>query len=290
MKKLAIWIFCVLYLLVSFVSTIHIISFFELSNSHWLAVTLGIAFELGSAASLLAIAALDRSNKYIIWGLFILMTLFQIQANTWTVFANVKNYKTWVDLFWLNGADEITQKRVISLVAGAILPIVALGFIKSLVDYMKSAPSDSNESEGTRSDGTLDHVPTYEEIAALAEKTSLKSEPSNTNAVLTRPAEPVAEVEEKLIEPEPVPVEKAVGPFGHAVQVEPEIPLPEEEKIDDQVLMSRKLASQLVSAPEQALETAAPTQIDNQVKSSAPASAPVASSDSRVSRGMQIKI
>jgi hypothetical protein len=35
--------------------------------------------------------------------------------------------------------EEIFQKRILSIVSGAILPIVALGFIKSLVDYIRPA-------------------------------------------------------------------------------------------------------------------------------------------------------
>ena len=46
--------FVALYVLVSIVSTIHVVDFFELSNPKWLAVTLAIGFELGAAASLAA--------------------------------------------------------------------------------------------------------------------------------------------------------------------------------------------------------------------------------------------
>jgi hypothetical protein len=44
--------FVSLYLLVSIISTIHVIEFFKLSNPQWLAISLAIAFELGAAASL----------------------------------------------------------------------------------------------------------------------------------------------------------------------------------------------------------------------------------------------
>jgi hypothetical protein len=284
MKKLAIWIFCILYLLVSFVSTIHIIEFFELSNSHWLSVTLGVAFELGSAASLLAIAALEKSNKYIIWGLFVVLTLFQIQANTWNVFAHVHDYKAWVDLFWLNNSDEITQKRVLGLVAGSILPIVALGFVKSLVDYMKPGSSVSNESVGTFGEGTLDHVPTDEEIQAAIERNKVKEEPiipSRNTFVGNEP------MQHNTVQP--VPSLSELFEQKELVQepVDLEIAEPEQDVVSDvdlQTLRDREAAAQLVSEP-----TPIETQIDNKVANPPQPSAPVISSDTRIARGMQIK-
>jgi hypothetical protein len=42
-----------------------------------------------------------------------------------------------MELFGLIEEEEIFQKRVLSFISGAILPLVSLGFIKSLVDYIK---------------------------------------------------------------------------------------------------------------------------------------------------------
>ena len=55
--------FVALYTLVSVISTIHVIDFFELSNPYWLAVILAIGFELGAAASLASLVILDKMNK-----------------------------------------------------------------------------------------------------------------------------------------------------------------------------------------------------------------------------------
>ena len=41
----------------------------------------------------------------------------------------------------------IFQKRILSIVSGAILPIVALGFIKSLVDYIKPEEEELKKEE-----------------------------------------------------------------------------------------------------------------------------------------------
>ena len=69
--------FVSLYLMVSVISTIHVIDFFRLSNPTWLAVSLAIAFEIGAAASLASLISLDKMNKGMVWGLFIILTLMQ---------------------------------------------------------------------------------------------------------------------------------------------------------------------------------------------------------------------
>jgi hypothetical protein len=141
MKKLThlfiIGTFVMLYLMVSVISTIHVVDFFELSNPKWLAITLAIAFEVGAAASLASIIVMDKMNKTLVWLLFIVITLMQMQGNMYYAFVNLKDYQSWSELFALVEEDPIFQKRILAAVSGAILPLVALGFIKSLVDYIK---------------------------------------------------------------------------------------------------------------------------------------------------------
>lgn len=139
-RNAIIGIFVSLYALVSIVSTIHVIDFFELSNPRWLAITLAIGFELGAAASLASLVILDKMNKTLVWLLFITITLVQMQGNMYYAFINLEDYMGWVELFGLQEEEPILQKRILSLVSGAILPLVALGFIKSLVDYITPAP------------------------------------------------------------------------------------------------------------------------------------------------------
>jgi uncharacterized membrane protein len=129
--------FVSLYLLVSIISTLHVIEFFRLSNPEWLAISLAIAFELGAAASLASLVILDRMNKTLVWMLFGTITLMQMQGNMYYAFVHMENFQGWSELFGLIEEDVVYQKRVLSAVSGAILPLVALGFIKSLVDYIK---------------------------------------------------------------------------------------------------------------------------------------------------------
>jgi hypothetical protein len=139
-KYFIISTFVTLYLLVSVISTIHVISFFELSNPQWLAISLAIAFEIGAAASLASLITLDKMNKGIVWGLFIILTFMQAMGNTYYAYINLENFQGWIELFGLSEEEPIYQKRILSIVSGAILPVIALGFIKALVDYIKPTP------------------------------------------------------------------------------------------------------------------------------------------------------
>jgi hypothetical protein len=131
--------FVTLYLLVSCISTIHVIDFFKLSNPTWLAISLAVAFEIGAAASLASLITLDKMNKGIVWSLFLILTAMQAMGNAYYAYVHLEGFQGWIELFGLVDEDLIYQKRVLSIVSGAILPIVALGFIKSLVDYIKPA-------------------------------------------------------------------------------------------------------------------------------------------------------
>ena len=129
--------FVLLYVITSLISTIHVIDFFRLSNTEWLAIFIALAFEIGAAASLASIVTLDKMNKGIVWGLFVILTLMQAMGNTYYAYTHLSNFQGWIELFGLAEEELIYQKRILSIVSGAVLPIVALGFIKSLVDYIK---------------------------------------------------------------------------------------------------------------------------------------------------------
>jgi hypothetical protein len=135
--------FVSLYLVVSILSTIHVIDFFKLSNPEWLSISLAIAFEIGAAASLASLIALDKMNKTMVWALFILLTAMQAMGNTYYAYTHLDNFNSWIELFGLVDEELIYQKRTLSIISGAILPFIALGFIKSLVDYIK--PDEDEE-------------------------------------------------------------------------------------------------------------------------------------------------
>ena len=182
--------FITLYLLVSVISTIHVIEFFELSNPRWLAISLAIAFELGAAASLASLITLEKMNKGIVWGLFIILTGMQAMGNTYYAFTHLLNFQGWIELFGLVDEELIYQKRVLSIVSGAILPIVALGFIKSLVDYIKP------------DDGVQVNV-IEPEIDAIIDDGSISEEVDSTQELFTKYDESDLIVDEPLITAKP---------------------------------------------------------------------------------------
>ena len=151
-----------LYVIVSLISTLHVIEFFEMSNPRWLAISLAVAFEIGAAASLASIIVLEKTSKTLVWSLFILLTGMQMQGNMFYAYQHLQDYMGWIELFGLQEEEPITQKRILSFVSGAILPLIALGFIKSLVDYMK--PTEVTETLTKEDDSEEDEMWSEEEM------------------------------------------------------------------------------------------------------------------------------
>ena len=142
-----IGIFCSLYFLVATISMINSVAFFDLAHTGLMNWALAIGFELGAAASLAAIIILEKTNRAMVWGLFLLLTSFQMMANSYHAYINLEDYMGWIELFGLQEEEPIFQKRVLSVISGEVLPIVALGFIKSLVDYIRPEKKKEIDTE-----------------------------------------------------------------------------------------------------------------------------------------------
>lgn len=123
----------------------HSVSFFGMTNDVWMARSLATAFELGQLAAMAGLMTLEKSNKKLILGLMVTLTAMQIMANMFYSYSHVTDANAWFELFGLNNTDPIVAKRILSAVSGGLLPIIALGFIKSLVDYLR--PEESIEDE-----------------------------------------------------------------------------------------------------------------------------------------------
>ena len=211
--------FVTLYFMVSIISTIHVIDFFKLSNPDWLAISLAIAFEIGAAASLAAIVILEKTSRFMVWSLFLILTAMQAMGNTYYAFTNLEDFQGWIELFGLVDAELIQQKRILSIVSGAILPVVALGFIKSLVDYIR--PEEPQKKSYIK-DG---YVEDY-----LGGETKKKEETINPRIIVKEV--PVEKIVEKEVVKE-VPVEKIVEKEV-IKEVIKEVPVPDKEEIEDE--------------------------------------------------------
>lgn len=197
-----IWTFVILYLAVSVISSIHVVDFFKMSNNLGMSIFLAVAFELGAAASLAAIVVLEKMNKGIVWFLFILLTAFQSMGNSFYAYIHLKDFIGWIELFGLTDYDVIFQKRVLSIISGAILPVVALGFIKSLVDYIRPEAvvyANAYNNENERIENNKDNNSTEKKDTELSRDASVTSEvePAYVN-------EPLHESFEKEIQSESV--------------------------------------------------------------------------------------
>jgi len=188
-----IGIFVSLYFLVATISMINSVAFFDLAHSGLMNWALAIGFEIGAAASLAAIVILDKTNKTMVWGLFLLLTSFQMMANSFHAFINLENYMGWIELFGLEEAEPLYQKRILSIASGAILPLVALGFIKSLVDYVRptSVEDDFSDLDVTLNDGLGE---LEKEIVPVVVEDQLEEDLYSRDAIIAKPPVEVGEV------------------------------------------------------------------------------------------------
>lgn len=158
-RSIIITALVVVPVLVSLISTIHVVNFFKLSNFGWLAITLAVAFEIGALSSLAALAVMDKLNKTSLWLIFILITMMQMMGNTYYAFdfigvkmqTNLNWIQSWIDLFGIESETAATTKRILAIISGAILPVISLTFLHLLVTYIsktKTVQIDNDEDDG----------------------------------------------------------------------------------------------------------------------------------------------
>jgi len=137
--------FAILYLCVGFVSTLHSITFFGLANNLALAVLLGLTYEIGQASVLFSILMSEKNKKaYLPWALMFLLTALQVTANVYASFKFMANsgnndWQYWQKsiLIGVQAANPEMYQIIISWIAGALLPIVALGMTALVAQNMK---------------------------------------------------------------------------------------------------------------------------------------------------------
>lgn len=144
-----------LYIITSIISMIHVVSFFNMSNNKTMSIILAAAFEVGAMASLISIIIMKSTNKMIVWSLFILLTSMQIMGNMYYTYINLTDFTGWIELFGLTDLDIYAQKRILSIISGGILPIIALGYIKVLSDYLNIKNYYNNFVNDTNQDDII---------------------------------------------------------------------------------------------------------------------------------------
>jgi len=155
--------FSILYLCVGFVSTLHSITFFQLANSLGLAILLGITYEVGQASVLFGLLMTKNKDKFLPWALMVLLTALQVTANVYASFKymDMSGSNDWI--YWQKSiligiqAENVEMYQVIiSWIAGALLPIVALGMTALVAQNIKLMTEETHEVETTEETGEID--------------------------------------------------------------------------------------------------------------------------------------
>jgi hypothetical protein len=192
-QKASWWIiaaFMIVPLVTSFVSTIHVVSFFELSNYATLAIILAVAFELGALSSLAGLVAMDKISKSTVWAIFILLTAFQMVGNTYYAYdttttkmiQNSDLIKNFTELFGFSiydDSDVIFVKRIIAIFSGAILPIISLCFLHLLMSYVMNSSKTEIEIPNIKP-----------ELEPVKEVVDFKNEETETIEQISEPSIP----------------------------------------------------------------------------------------------------
>lgn len=140
-----IWSFGVLYALVAFISFYHCVAFCLVGNPLWIAVMMSFAFEVGLALTLFSILTTENKNTVIPWILMGFLTLVQVVGNVYSVYKYMvetgTNFYTYINdsmLHWF--VEDVGSKdimSIISIILGALLPIVALMMTNMVANNIK---------------------------------------------------------------------------------------------------------------------------------------------------------
>jgi hypothetical protein len=132
--------------IISIISAYHLIDFFNVGNTNIISTILSLAFEISTAASLVAIIALKglkRSTRFFLWIVIFGLYTLQFIGNIFSVFSYITNEsaKKMLDFFSLS--DTINDHRIISYIVGGIMTIVAFSLTKIASDYIRKV-DDNN--------------------------------------------------------------------------------------------------------------------------------------------------
>jgi len=214
-RKIVIGSFLAVPALSSLISTIHIVEFFGLGNQTWMAIILALAFEIGSIASLMTLAVLDKINRFAVWFIFIVLLAMQMLGNVYYTYdfisGSMASNATWiqsfvdlVEMMTMQKLEPRSTKFILSLLIGLPIPIISLAFLKSVSDYLKPENKESNkenvksESKGeTLSISNDNHIDTKEEY--FMKSIPIEAEPVE-ESVIEQIEEPISEIVAEPVE------------------------------------------------------------------------------------------
>ena len=219
--------FGLLYVLVACISLICSVEFFRLAHAGTMSWVLAIGFELGAMCCLLSTLILPKEKQALVWLMFVLLTLFQMMGNTYAAYSALDNFQGWIELFGLEELEPIAQKRVLACISGAILPLVALGFVRTMVNVLQP------KKDAVAEEPIAEPLPEPEQ-EPVPEPEPMPEQELPDEPVVAEEPEMTAEIEkpesELASEPEPI-VEKQVESSAVGQEKpEVEVPVPTETK------------------------------------------------------------
>ena len=160
-----IFTFALLYLCVGFVSTLHSITFFGLANTLGLAILLGVTYEIGQSAVLFSILMTKNKDKFLPWALMFLLTALQVTANVYASFrfmatSGSNDWQYWQKsiLIGVQAENAEMYQVIISWIAGALLPIVALGMTALVAQNIKMMSEENEDTSPPKEEGKPEKI------------------------------------------------------------------------------------------------------------------------------------
>jgi len=204
--------FAVLYLATAFVSWYHAITFFNIANAVWLSVILSFVAEIGQASALFSIL-LTHKQKFLTWGVMIILTTLQVIGNVvssydWIITHNsagVEGFQKSI-LFWMQTTDSEVFKVVIAWISGALLPIIALSMTALVAQNMELRNEDNKTESDRGSKPESEPIPANLIISEVSKVRPTEEEMSILENVLNKKV-PIVEPP-KIVEESVTPLDK----------------------------------------------------------------------------------
>jgi hypothetical protein len=205
--------FLIVPIISSFISTYHIVNFFQIGNSFALSMFLSISFELGALASAISITILDKISKFVTWAIFLILIVFQIIGNVYYTFEYIVRQEVldpkYLDVparfiaYFLDFETTDEIRMFLSILIGIPIPLISLAFLKTLVDYISNHNDEevksvevSEEVKEETSPEILEVDETIEDVYNLEEN----SEEEPQEEVLEYNKEEVKDVEYAILD------------------------------------------------------------------------------------------
>lgn len=251
-RKIVVGSFLAVPALSSLISTIHIVTFFGLGNMPWMAIILALAFEIGSIASLMTLAVLDKVNRFAVWFIFFVLVIMQMLGNVYytydfisqSMISNPQWITSFIDLvemMTMQKLDPRMSKFILSLLIGLPIPVISLAFLKSVSDYLK--PEEKVE--------LIETADKKEDEIKEDDKEKVE-EVTNEENIEESSEEETKEVIEEITEAEEIQEETPKAPFIRVnsiivkprVETEPQPELQPESEIEPEPEIQEELSVQ----------------------------------------------